>query len=459
MRRVSRIGHHRGVTSKRVGLFVIVTVVFMLSLDVTMLDVVLTDIGRAIGASASQLAWLADCYNVAMAGLLLLGAGLGGRYGQRRVFLVGLMIFGIGTLAASLSSAPETLIASRTMMGVGAAGLAAPSLALTGEMFAGPERTRALASWAAASGIGLAVGPILGGVIMSVAGWRGTFLALVPFVVLAFVLGRASLPATRSQSPVNLDVLGAVLSAFALIPLVAALLQVPELGWSDPYVLAGIALGLVLLAAFVVHESRSPTPMIDVSVMRTPMVASSGLALAAAYIGFLGLQFLGAVQLRSNFDLSPVQAGLALAPWALLYWAGARLGAHLAHRVGAMRIVLSGLAILVTAFTWLAVLSHLGPAWVSVGLAAAGVGCGLVTPVAVSSMMSATPEDLIATSSGLSMLARFGGGAVGMAILASAAAIGASTSWGYAAGAVLVLGLSLGSAFLGRDDSRAKTRS
>ena len=136
---------------QRIGLLVIVTGVFMLSLDVTMLDIVLPDFATAIGANQTQISWIADCYNVALAGLILVGAGLGGRFGQRRVYLIGLVIFGVGGLAAALVSDPVALIAARTVMGIGAAGLAAPAVALTGLMFTGEQRTRALAAWAAAS--------------------------------------------------------------------------------------------------------------------------------------------------------------------------------------------------------------------------------------------------------------------------------------------------------------------
>ncbi|MFM9034136.1 MAG: MFS transporter [Mycobacterium sp.] len=425
----------------RVGLLVIVTVVFILSLDVTMLDIVLTDIGRDIRADEVQLSWLADCYNVAMAGLMLVGAGLGGRFGQRRVYLTGLAVFGVGCVLASVAPDPATLIAARTVMGVGAAGLSAPSVALTGEMFPGEQRVRALATWAAASGIGLSVGPILGGAIMSVSNWRWIFIVLVPLVLAAFVAGRVSLPAARSNNPPALDLPGAVLSALALIPLVAALLQVPDVGWSNPVILAGLAVGIGVLAAFARHETRTRAPMIDLTVLRIPVVGASAIALAASYVGFLGLQFLSSVQLRTAFGLTPVQAGLALAPWAVLYWVGAQSGAYLASRIGPTKVVLSGLAVLWLAFVLLTGLSTLGAVWVSAILTMAGVGCGLITPVAVSLMLSATPESLLATSSGLSMVARFGGGAVGMAILASAAATGGAAGWGYLAGGALVLGL------------------
>ncbi len=445
--RVCRIRHDRGVhRDQRIGLLVIVTGVFMLSLDVTMLDIVLPDFATAIGADQTQISWIADCYNVALAGLILVGAGLGGRFGQRRVYLIGLVIFGVGGLAAALVSDPVALIAARTVMGIGAAGLAAPAVALTGLMFTGEQRTRALAAWAAASGLGLGVGPIIGGLIISVANWRWIFLILVPFVAVMYVVGRASLPAGTSDDRPPLDMPGAVLSALALIPLVAALLQVPELGWSNPWVLAGITAGLVLLAAFAVRETRARAPMIDVRVLRIPAVSATALALAASYVGFLGLQFLGAIQLRGEFDLDPVLAGLVLTPWAILYWIGARVGASLAARLGAGAVILSGLTILTAACGVLALVSTASPIWVGAGMSLVGIGCGFITPVAVSLMLSSTPDALLPTSSGLSMVVRYGGGAVGLAICASAVAVGMSAPWGYLAAGVLVLVLGIGTA-------------
>ena len=445
--RVCPMRHDRGVRrDQRIGLLVIVTGVFMLSLDVTMLDIVLPDIATAIGADETQISWIADCYNVALAGLILLGAGLGGRFGQRRVYLIGLVIFGVAGLAAALVSDPVALIAARTVMGIGAAGLAAPAVALTGLMFTGEQRTRALAAWAAASGLGLGVGPIIGGLIISVANWRWIFLILVPFVAVMYVVGRASLPAGTTADRPPLDMAGAALSALALIPLVAALLQVPELGWTNPWVLTGIVAGLILLAAFAVWETRARAPMIDVRVLRIPAVSATALALAASYVGFLGLQFLGAIQLRGDFDLDPVLAGLVLTPWAILYWIGARVGASLSVRLGAGTVILSGLAILTVSCGVLALVSTASPLWVGAGMSLAGIGCGFITPVAVSLMLSSTPDSLLPTSSGLSMVVRYGGGAVGLAVCASAVAVGVSAPWGYLAAGALVLVLGMGTA-------------
>ena len=456
--RVCPMRHDRGVRrDQRIGLLVIVTGVFMLSLDVTMLDIVLPDFATAIGADQTQISWIADCYNVALAGLILVGAGLGGRFGQRRVYLIGLVIFGVAGLAAALVSDPVALIAARTVMGIGAAGLAAPAVALTGLMFTGEQRTRALAAWAAASGLGLGVGPIIGGLIISVASWRWIFLILVPFVAVMYVVGRAALPAGTSDDRPPLDMAGAVLSALALIPLVAALLQVPELGWSNPWVIAGIAAGLILLAAFAVRETRARAPMIDVRVLRIPAVSATALALAASYVGFLGLQFLGAIQLRGDFDLDPVLAGLVLTPWAVLYWIGARVGASLSVRLGSGTVILSGLVILTASCGVLALVSTTSPLWVGAGMSLAGIGCGFITPVAVSLMLSSTPDSLLSTSSGLSMVVRYGGGAVGLAVCASAVAVGMSAPWGYLAAGALVLVLGLGTAdFLRRGAASAR---
>ena len=435
-------------TAHRTGLFVIVLVVFVMSLDVTMLDVLLTDIGRDIGADRTQLAWIADSYNISLAGLILLGAGLGGRLGHRRVYLTGLLIFGAGSIWGSFVADPASLIAARTLMGIGAAALAAPSVALLGQMFTDQERPKALATWAAASGIGLALGPILGGIIMDLSDWRWIFLAMVPMVLAAFLLGRASLPPGGFASQSRLDIPGAALSAIAVIPLVAALLQAPDFGWSNPYILAGLGLGIALVIAFVLHELRTRAPMIDIRVLRIPMVSAAALALASAFVGFLGLQFLVALQLRTQFGLGPVEAGLALAPWAILYWVGARAGSGLAPNLGAPRVIAIGIAMLGLAFLFLAALASLGPIVIAVGMSIAGLGGGFITPVSVNVMMSAPPPALLATSSGLSMIARFGGGAVGMAVLASAATTSGGSVSGYLAGALLLLFLGLGATAL-----------
>lgn len=439
----------------RLGLFTVVTGVFVLSLDVTMLDIVLPDIAAEIGADQAQVSWIADCYNVALAGLILLGAGLGGRFGQRRVYLTGLFIFALGSIVAGITSTPAALIAARTVMGIGAAGMAAPAVALTGIMFAGDRRTRALATWAAASGIALALGPMVGGVIISIATWRWIFFILVPLAAVIFVIGRASLPVGDADDGRELDIPGAALSALALVPLVAALLQIPDVGWSSPWVLAGLAMGLVLLIAFVVREMRANVPMIDLRVLRIPSVTAAASSLAASYAGFLGLLFLASLQLRTDFTLDPVQAGLALAPWALMFWIGARLGALMSKHTGPGRIVVSGMVVLCASFALLTAVSTLGPVWIAIGLSGAGLGCGLITPVSVNLMLSSSPEELLPTSSGLSMVMRYGGGSVALALCATAAALGGGYPAGYAVGALLVALLALVTAATARRDAAA----
>ena len=180
-----------------------------------------------------------------------------------------------------------------------------------------------------------------------------------------------------------MDVIGAVLSVLALVPLVAGILQAPDQGWASPWVVGGIIIGAAFTALFALRELRTPVPMIDLHVLRTSAVRGSAFALAASYVGFLGLQLLAALQLQGEFGLAPIAAGLVIVPFAVMFWASARVGAALVLRHGPVNMIFAGLAFLLTAFILLAFMSSRGSLWVGVCLAIAGTGCGLVIPLSL----------------------------------------------------------------------------
>lgn len=446
----------------RLVLAVVAASAFFLSVDLTFVNVALPDIGREFAASTAQLAWVVDAYTLALTSLLIPGAAVAEAFGRRRVFLTGILIFIAASVLAGVAPSLGLLVVGRALMGVGAGMMLAPALALTAMVFAPAERARALATWATAGALGLALGPVTGGLLVGAMGWRWAFLLPVPLLLATALAGVVVLPAGRAARARRFDVVACVLALVALAPLVAALIEAPRLGWTSPWVLAGLALGLLLLGAFTWRESRSADPVFDVRALRRPVIACSALALFASYVAFLGVLFLVTIELQQVAGIGPIEYGLLLTPMAVTYWAVSRRGAN-AARAGAFRgPVTMGLCAAALAFAVPALAPATVP-WTLPALVLVGIAAGLLVPVCAAMVLNALPDAAMSTSSSLSVVARFAGGAVGVAVIASAA--GSSSSLadgltrGYWAGALLVAVLAVGAgAALARSPGVGKGR-
>ncbi len=428
-------------------LAVVAMAAFFLSVDLTFVNVALPDIGTRFGASAGDLAWVVDAYTVALTSLLIPGAAVAERFGRAQVFLAGMGLFTAASVLAGLADSLGMLLAGRALMGVGAGLMLAPAIAITAMAFPPRERARALATWASAGALGLALGPVAGGLLVGSLGWRWAFLLPVPALLAAVVAGFMVLPRGRGPAGVPLDVVGCALALVGLAPVVAALIEAPRLGWASPVVVGAFIVGGAALVAFVVHERRSPAPAFDVRLLALPAVAGSALALFAGYVAFLGVLFLVTIELQALAGVGPVAYGLALVPMSVSYWVMSRVGAALA-RAGSPRLAVAlGLACAALAFA-VPALAPATVAWTIPALVLMGVGNGLIVPVAAALMLNASPMGAMSTASALSVVARFAGGAVGVAVIASAAAsapaLAEGVTRGYVAGAALVALLAVG---------------
>jgi len=439
-------------------LAIVAMAAFFLSVDLTFVNVALPDIGSRFDATASQLAWVVDTYTVALTGLLIPGAAVAECFGRKGVFLAGMTLFTAASVLGGLATSLSVLLLARVFMGVGAGMMLAPAMAITAMAFAPAERTRALATWASAGALGLALGPVLGGLVVGSLGWRWAFLVPVPVLAIAVVVGARVLPRGRGPAGVPLDALGAVLSLVALVPTIGALIEAPRLGWSSPWVIGLFTIGVLLLVAFVVREATTRNPAFDVRALRRPTVSGASLVLFASYVAFMGVLFLVTIDLQVIAGLRPIEYGLVLVPMAVAYWLMSRVGTRVAAygASGAAACIVSGLVALVAAFAIPAAAPGSVP-WTLPALVLMGIGNGLVVPVSAALVLNALPDRSLGTSSALSVVARFAGGAVGVAIIASA--VGSTTSgpvwmlesgldWGYWAGAVSVLVLGAAGAVL-----------
>ena len=403
---------------RRLGLLSVTIAGFFMAGDITITNVALPTISRELDSSIASLQWVIDSYNIALAGLVLLGAGLGERYSRKWTYLCGLGVLIVGSLAAGLSTSVGQLVASRTVMGIGAALIVAPALSVIAVIFPPDQRARAVASWSAAGAVGLAVAPIAGGVLLSFASWGWVFLINVPFLALSLVLGVVSLPNSRAPNAKRLDVVGAVLSVAGLGLFLGAIIEGPNRGWTDPIVLSAMAVGLIGLIAFVAWELRTPQPMFEIRVLARPGVLGAAIALFAGFVAMPGTIFLVAQQLQEVNGASPIMLGLALVPFAVTLWLVSRYAARLAKAIGARATLNLSVALMVLSFAFMAVTSRMDVvALVVLGTMLAAAGCGLAFPIGSVAILNDLPDALTGSASGTSMLARMAGASVGMAIL------------------------------------------
>lgn len=411
-----------GVRASTLAIVTVCLTAFITTVDFTIVNIALPDIGADLQIGIGSLQWVADSYNIALAGFLLLGAGLGDRFTHRRTFLAGISVFLVGTLAASFASAFATLILGRVLMGVGAALLLTPALALLGLLCAGGERARALGLWALLASLGFALGPLLGGVLLSVGSWRLVFLVTVPVLVAILLAGHRVLPANQDVTARRIDLMGALLSVVALVLLLGGLIEGPERGWTSAGVIAMFVVGLIGVVSFVWWERRTSDPMVDLSLLGNRAVLATLLAFFPTYLSSSGILFVAPQQLMIISGFGALAAGLILLPLAVVDGYFGLRAARLAQSHSPRQVVVVGMASMVAGFAVL-VLSVTGAGsmvtalGVVLGTMLAAVGWGLVTPVANAQLLGAVTVQQTGSAAGLGSLARFVGAAFGVAII------------------------------------------
>lgn len=409
---------------QRWGLVVITVAAFFMAADVTITNVALPAIATELNASMSALQWVVDSYNIVLAGLLLLGAGVGERFSRKWAFLVGVSMFTVGSLAAGLSQTVGQLVASRTLMGVGAALLLAPALSLIAVLFAPQERAKAVAAWATGGALGLGSAPVIGGLILTRIDWHWVFLINVPFMIATVIAGALILPNSRADQQHRLDVVGALLSVVGFASFLGALIEAPARGWASAGVLIAGAVGAAFIAMFVRWELRHEHPMFEVRVLRHPLVLGASLCLMGSYVSFTGLMFLLAQQLQVGAHMSAISVGVLLAPFALVFWVMSRSAHTVARRLEPTRVLLVGMALMIASFAGLAMVSGSDSiAAVLIFGSMAALGWGLIIPIGSVVILNALPPDLTGSASGTSMLSRFVGASVGIAVLGTVIAM------------------------------------
>lgn len=417
---------------------------FMIVLDNSIIFTGLPEIQRSMGLSSSALSWVQNAYTLVFGGLLLLGARAGDLIGRRRVFLVGLALFGVASLLVGTAQGESWIIAARAFQGVGAAVVAPSSLALITATFpVGPERTRAVAAYGTTAGIGASLGLMVGGALATLVSWRAGFFINVPIAAVMIALAVRHLPRETPRRG-RFDLTGAITSTLGMGALVFGIVEAGERGWSALSTLVAIAAGGVVLAAFVLNEWRARQPIMPLRLFAS--AERSGAAIARLLFAGAGIAFFFFTTqfLQGVYGWTPLQAGVAFLPMTLLQFAVALAVPRLSRRFGNATLVAAGFVPVLAGLAWLSALTvdtgYL--AGVAGPLMLIGLGQGLsFGPLTGAGIAGAAPEDAGAAS-GLVNTAHQLGSTLGVAVLTAAGA-GAVTLTGqvttaYTGGAVML---------------------
>jgi EmrB/QacA subfamily drug resistance transporter len=392
----------------------------LIVMDNTIVNVALPTLQRDLDASTSQLQWIVDSYILVFAGLLLTMGSLGDRFGRRGALAIGLTIMGSASIASAFATDASHLIATRAIMGIGAALIMPATLSIITNVFTDRrERAQAIALWSATAGMAVAIGPVTGGWLLEHFWWGSVFLVNVPVVVVAVVLGQLYVPTSRDPAAPRVDIPGAVLSIAGLVALVWAIIEGAH-GWTDPTVLAAFGAAAVLLGLFVVWERRTPTPMLDMSFFRDPRFSAASGALMLTFFAMMGSLFLLTQFLQSVLGYTALQTGVRLLPMAAVQMVLAPLSAKVVERVGSKVVVTTGLLV---AGTGLVMASRLDASasygQVVLSLIVLAAGLALVMPPATESIMGSLPPAKAGVGSAVNDTTREVGAALGVAVLGS----------------------------------------
>ncbi|MDR6978372.1 EmrB/QacA subfamily drug resistance transporter [Streptomyces sp. 3330] len=391
---------------------------FLVGVDTTIVNVGLPEIGHGLDVGTRDLEWVVNAYTVVLAGLLIVSGALADRFGRRRVFRCGLIVFGLASLACALAPSLGALVAARAVQGVGASMLSPVALAIVVNAMPDPrERARAIGVWASVFGLSMAAGPVTGGALIAAFGWRSVFWINAPVVVTALVLVAVFVPESRAERVRRVDLPGQVLLTVVLGLFVGVLIEGPGIGWLSPAALTGYALIAAATAGFVLVELRRDDPLMDLGLFRRPAFATAVLGAVAVFVALNTSLLLNTLYLQHARGWTPLASGAATLPMALgaalcAPWSGALVG-----RLGPRRpLILAG------AFTAAGglCLVHLGQdtsvPLILLAHLLIGVGFGFANAPLTNTAVSGLPRSRSGVAGAITSTARQVGAAVGIAV-------------------------------------------
>ncbi|GAB2778530.1 MFS transporter [Streptomyces daliensis] len=394
-------------------------------LDNSILNVAMKTIAQppptGLGATQSQLEWAINSYTLVFAGLLFTAGLLGDRLGRKKVLLAGLLVFGVGSVLAAVSSSPGELIAFRAVMGLGGAFVMPATLAVLMNVFEPDEQPKAIGIWAGGVGLAIAIGPVTGGLLLEHFWWGSVFLVNVPIVVVALIAMAVLVPESRDPAPGRLDPVGVLLSVAGLVLLVYGIIRGGQLAdFTDPRVLLTVVGGLLVLGGFVLYERRVDHPALDVRHFRKPAFSAAVVAIALVFFALMGVTFFAVFYIQSVRGYSPLEAGLLMLPLALAQLVFAPRARLVVDRFGAKAVCATGMLLIAAGMSAFVFFDETTPIWaLEVLFFVQGMAMAHIMPPATVSIMQSLPREKAGSASAVNNTFRQVGGALGVAVLGS----------------------------------------
>ena len=403
-------------------LAVVLVAALAINVETTIVNVALPTLNSALGASTRGLQWIVDAYNLAFAALVMAGGTVGDKFGRRGTLIAGLTLFAASSIGAALCTSTGPLIGMRLVMGISSALIYPTTLAIITNTFRDPkQRAGAIGVWGAVTGLGVAIGPILGGALLESFWWGSLFLALAPIALAAVVGAMLFVPASTDDSDARLDRGGLLASVVMLGALVYTIIEAPEHGWGATRSLLGFGLALAAALTFVWWERRQRDPLIDVSLFTNLRFSAASGAVTVAFFALFGFIFLITQFFQLLKGFGPLETGVRILPVALSIAVGSVLGTQLAvTRLGTKAVVFVGLLMLTSAFAWVAAIDVDVPyLQVAAQMVLLGGGLGLTTAPATDSIMGVVRPEQAGAGSAVNDATRQVGGTLGVAVVGS----------------------------------------
>ncbi len=401
-------------------LAVVSVTVVLATIDETILNVAIPSLQRDLGASASSLLWMVNSYMLVFGGLLLTMGGFGDRFGRARMLRYGLAVFALSSLGAALAQSPAQLIGARAIMGIGGAMMMPATLAIIVNVFEEKEKAKAIAIWAMMAGIGIALGPVLGGALLKYFYWGSVFLVNVPIAGIAIAASLFLVPDSRDPESRPFDIPGALLSMGAVSALLLAIIEGPGWGAASPWLAITIATAVILGLGFVLRERQAAYPLLDFALFRLPRFWTGAAAVSLAFFAMVGFIFGFTQYLQFVQGYTPLAAGIRFLPAAGGVMFGAIASEELVRRFGTTRVVAAGLVIM-TAMMPLVLLWEIDTSYLVVGsiVAVFALGVGLVFAPAAEAVMGAVDAAKAGVGSAMNDVTQMLAGALSIAVVGS----------------------------------------
>lgn len=403
---------------------------FMVGLDITAVNVALPSIGEQMDASLSWLQWTVSAYTVVMASLLLFSGSMADRLGRKRTLVIGLSVFSVASLLCSLAPTVELLVVFRVLQGIGASMLNPVAMSIITNTFTDPrERAQAVGVWGAVFGASMALGPIVGGALVSSVGWEWIFLMNIPLGLAAIMLTLGFVPESKAPKPRRFDPVGQVLVIVLLASVTYGIIEAPNAGWTSPMILVAFGAAAIALLGLLRYEPRRDEPLIDLRFFRSIPFSSSIALSVAAFASFGGFLFLNTLYLQDVRGLSPVEAGITVVPIALMTVILSPISGRMVGRGGPRKpLVIAGVSLFVACST----LVDIGPTtpfgWLIAAYVVFGIGFGFVNAPITNAAVSGMPREQAGVAAAIATTSRQFGQAIGVAIVGAIVASSAGDS-------------------------------